>query len=462
MNQKILFVDDEPAALRLYRQLLKCDFDISTAAGGEDGIAMLRELGPFAIVVSDMRMPGMDGVEFLKRVRQLAPNTMRLLLTGHVDLSGAVTAVNEGGIFRLLMKPCEESVLTEAITSALACYHQRKEERVRIELPVHLYRSTTGQKVQSAHTVDISNSGARLGGLEEPLELGEVLKVECGNRRAPFRVVWTGVPGTASERQVGLECLAPNAGIWELDPGQMENDQLMSRARVVQCGLLPQEKPQLKTLDYAGHCIQARMVGGDYYDFLDLGPGEVGFVLADVSGNGVPAALLMAGLQGTLHSQSATMSNDLPQLLASLNIYLHKHSTNQRYVTMFFGRYSDATRTLQYVNCGHNPPILIRKEGIVERLDATATVLGLFPDWECSVATVQLETGDVLGMYTDGITETSGENDGEFGEAGLLQTLRKHRDLEAAQILRKVEDAVEQFRVGEQEDDLTLLIARAR
>ena len=129
MNQKILFVDDEPAALGLYRQMLKGEFDISTAVGGEDGIAMLRNLGPFAIVISDMKMPGMDGVRFLKRVRQLAPNTITLLLTGRVDLNGAVNAVNEGGIFRLLMKPCDESVLTEAINAALACYHQRKDER---------------------------------------------------------------------------------------------------------------------------------------------------------------------------------------------------------------------------------------------------------------------------------------------------------------------------------------------
>ena len=462
MNQKILFVDDEPAALGLYRQMLKGEFDISTAVGGEDGIAMLRNLGPFAIVISDMKMPGMDGVRFLKRVRQLAPNTITLLLTGRVDLNGAVNAVNEGGIFRLLMKPCDESVLTEAINAALACYHQRKDERVRIELPVHLCRSAAGQKLQSAHTVDISSSGARLAGLEEPLELGEVLKVECGNRRARFRVVWAGKQGTATAGQAGLECLAPDVDIWKLSLGQLENDELLNRARVVQCGLLPQEKPPLRTLDYAGHCIQARMVGGDYYDFLDLGPGEVGFVLADVSGKGIPAALLMASLHGSLHSQCGTASNDLPQLLTSLNLHLYKHTADQRYATLFFGRYSDATRTLHYVNCGHNPPMLLRKGGAIERLNATATVLGLFSDWECSVAAVQLETGDVLSMYTDGVTETTGDNREEFGEARLLETLRKNRDLEVTHTLRNVEDAVEQFRLGEQDDDLTLVIARAR
>jgi CheY-like chemotaxis protein len=459
VNQKILFVDDEPAALGLYRQMLKGEFDISTAVGGQDGIALLRDSGPFAIVISDMQMPGMNGAQFLKHARQVAPDTIRLLLTGQVDLNGAVTAVNEGGIFRLLMKPCNELVLMEAITAALACYHQRKEVRVRIELPLYFCRSGSGQKLQSARTMDISNSGARLAGLEEALQLGEVLTVECGNRRTPFRVVWAGTAGTATAGQAGLECLAPAANIWDLSPSQMENDELLNHARVVQRGLLPQEKPPLKTLDYAGHCSQARMVGGDYYDFLDLGPGEVGFVVADVSGKGIPAALLMASLQGSLRTQCGAVPGDLQQLLASLNLHLYKHSASARFVTLFFGRYSDATRTLHYVNCGHHPPLLLRRSGVVESLNATATVLGLFPEWKCLVEAIQFEAGDVLGMYTDGLTETRGEEGEEFGEARLLEMLRKNRELKAAHILRRVEEAVEQFRSGEQEDDLTLVIA---
>ena len=462
MNRKILFVDDEPAALKLYKQMLNGEFDIATALSGEDAIAMLTDRGPFAIVISDLKLPGMDGAQFLKRMQQVAPNTVRLLLTGRLDLNSAVNAVNEAGIFRLLLKPCDEAVLTEAVTTALACYHQRKEERVRVELAVRVFQLREGQRVQSAQTVDISNSGARLAGLKEPLQVGEILTLECGNRRAPFRVVWVGTAGTNTTGQAGLECLAPDADVWKLSASQLENEELLDRARVVQSGLLPRDKPSLTTLDYAGDCIEARMVGGDYYDFLDFGPGEVGLVLADVSGKGVPAALLMASLQGSLQSQCAAGVKDLPQVLASLNMHIHKHSANQRYVTLFFGRYSDATRTLHYVNCGHNPPILLRREGAAERLEATSTVLGLFLEWECSVATVQLRTGDVLIMYTDGITETTGETGEEFGESRLLELVSKNRDLEAAQILRSVEKALEQFRISDQEDDQTLVVARAR
>ncbi len=462
MNQKVLFVDDEPASLDCYRQMLEGRFDITTAVGGQEGLAALRNRGPFAVVISDMQMPGMDGAQFLTRVRQISPNTLRFLLTGDLDLNGVVDAVNQGCVFRLLVKPCEQSTLTSAITEALASYHERAEERVRIELPILLCRNSRGMKVLSVHTVDISNSGARLAGIGEPLDPGEVVTLKCGNREAPFRVAWAGEQGTASAGQAGLQCLAVDADLWKLDLHQLQDEKPLMRAHAVQKGLLPQEKPPLATLDYAGNCVQARTVGGDYYDFLDMGPGEVGFVVADVAGKGIAAALLMASLQGSLYSQYSTGSKDIPHLLTAVNRHFYKHTARDRYATLFFGRYSDAQRTLHYVNCGHNPPVLLRQNGAVERLNATATVLGLFSDWDCCVAEVRLKPGDVLSLYTDGITETTGHDGQEFGETRLLDTLRKNRSLEASCILQNLQNAAEQFRLGEQGDDLTLVIARAR
>jgi serine phosphatase RsbU (regulator of sigma subunit) len=141
---------------------------------------------------------------------------------------------------------------------------------------------------------------------------------------------------------------------------------------------------------------------------------------------------------------------------------LHKHTEIERYVTVFFGCYDDQTRKLRYVNCGHNPPLLLRREGAIERLDATATVLGLFHEWEGSVGETKIEPGDIVSMYTDGITEARGENGEEFGEARLLSALRENHDLEAASLLGKVEQLVEEFRSGERHDDLTMIIARSR
>jgi serine phosphatase RsbU (regulator of sigma subunit) len=215
----------------------------------------------------------------------------------------------------------------------------------------------------------------------------------------------------------------------------------------------------LQTLEYRGHCIQSSTVGGDYYDFLDMGQGKVGFVLVDVAGKGIAAALLMANLQASLRSHASIGSKDLAQVLTSVNRHFYKHTEAHSYATLFFGCYDDATQTLRYVNCGHNPALLLRKRG-VERLTATATVIGLFRDWECSVVEVHLDSGDILCIYTDGITEATDKDEKEFGETRLLDVLQQSRNLDAASIVQKVEQAVEQFRSGEQQDDLTMVIAR--
>jgi serine phosphatase RsbU (regulator of sigma subunit) len=297
------------------------------------------------------------------------------------------------------------------------------------------------------------------------MKLGEVLHIRCGDREAPFQVVWASSPGAAADGQAGVECLTPEVNIWGLDPSQQTDEELapndIAVASAVQTRLLPQELIQLKTLDYGGLCIQSRTVGGDYYDFIDMGSGSVGLVLADVAGKGVAAALLMASLQGSLCSETSIGPQDLPQVLASMNRHFYEHTETHRYATLFFACYDDATQKLRYVNCGHNPPLLLHKGG-VDRLTATATVLGLFGDWECSVAEAQMKTGDILCIYTDGVTEATDKNGTEFGETGLLEVLRASRNLEAGSILQKVAQAAEQFRSGEQEDDLTMVIARAR
>jgi hypothetical protein len=340
---------------------------------------------------------------------------------------------------------------------------KRREKRTKAELPVQIRRSATDQKSQLAHTVDISNSGARLAGLEEPLSLGEIIEIDCDRRNAAFQVVWIGSPGQATEDQVGVACLTPAANIWGLDLSRQTDEELLLQeiavARAVQTRLLPQEFPLLQTLEYSGHCIQTRMVGGDYYDFLDMGLGTVGFVLADVAGKGIAASLLMANLQACLRSHTNVGSIDSAQVLASVNRHFYKHTATHSYATLFFGCYDDATQKLRYVNCGHNPPLLLHKGG-VERLTATATVIGLFRDWECSVAETHLESGDILCIYSDGITEATGKDGKEFGETHLLEVLRQSRNLDAASIVQKVEQAVQQFRSGEQEDDLTMVIAR--
>jgi CheY-like chemotaxis protein len=132
-GDRILFVDDEVSVLRGYQRILHGEFAVSTAVGGAEGLAAVQANGPYAVVISDMRMPGMDGAEFLARVREKAPNTVRMLLTGYADINSAIAAVNQGNIFRYLTKPCEKPQLVEAISSGLDLYHSIVAEKEMVK-----------------------------------------------------------------------------------------------------------------------------------------------------------------------------------------------------------------------------------------------------------------------------------------------------------------------------------------
>jgi len=233
-------------------------------------------------------------------------------------------------------------------------------------------------------------------------------------------------------------------------------------AREVQSKLFPQKMPPLATLEYAGGCVQARVVGGDYYDFLDLGPGRLAIILADIAGKGIAGALLMANLQANVRSQYALALDNLPLLLKSVNRLFCENIPEDRFATLFFADYEDASRRLRYVNCGHNYPLLLRADGSLERLASTATVLGMFTDWDCTLAETTLHPGDILVMYTDGVTEAPNAEGEEFGEKRLLESIRAQRDRSAADLLVGIAAAVQQFSSGAQADDLTLVVARAR
>jgi hypothetical protein len=342
-----------------------------------------------------------------------------------------------------------------------------REKRIKIRLAVRVSPLARPDVCWDANTVDISSRGARLADSSDRVRLGEFLDVRYGPREAIFRVVWIGPPSTPTEGNVGLECLSPETNVWDFDLSARTDDEPLMQeivvAHNVQRQLFPRHKPPLQTLDYSGKCVQARTVGGDYYDFLDLGSSRVGFVLADVAGKGVAAALLMANLQGSLHNRAECRASELPAILAAVNGHLYEHTEANRYATVFFGCYDDHTRRLAYVNCGHSPALLLRGCGEVERLEATATVLGLFGNWDCSVRETHLQTGDVLSIFTDGVTEATSSNGDEFGESGVLSILHETRELETDKILHKIEQAVEEFRSAEYpQDDLTMVVARAR
>lgn len=233
-------------------------------------------------------------------------------------------------------------------------------------------------------------------------------------------------------------------------------------ARQVQARLFPQTQPSLRTLDYAGVCIQAREVGGDYYDLLRLGSNQVGLVVADIAGKGIAAALLMANLQASLRSQCAVALDEPGRVLRSANELFYENTSNSAYATLFFGEYDDELRRFRYANCGHLPALLLRNDKSLERLDSTGTVLGLFEDWDCSLQECRINPGDLLVLYTDGITESFNAAEEEFGEARLIEAMRRHRELSAPALLTAIIDEVTQFSPHEQHDDLTLIVAKGR
>jgi serine phosphatase RsbU (regulator of sigma subunit) len=231
-------------------------------------------------------------------------------------------------------------------------------------------------------------------------------------------------------------------------------------AKQVQARLFPQTSPALRTLDYAGVCIQARHVGGDYYDFLSFGPHRVGLVLGDISGKGIAAALLMANLQANLRSQLA-LAGDCPEtFLRTVNQNFFDSSVEAAYSTVFFAEYCDEERRMRYANCGHLPGLLLRADGRVEELASTGTVVGMFRDWVGEMGACQLEPGDTLALYTDGVTEACDADEVEFGQKRLLRALKKRKKLGARAMVDAVLDDVQKYSAGEQGDDVTLIVAR--
>jgi serine phosphatase RsbU (regulator of sigma subunit)/catechol 2,3-dioxygenase-like lactoylglutathione lyase family enzyme len=245
---------------------------------------------------------------------------------------------------------------------------------------------------------------------------------------------------------------------------KVENERRVAQeleiARQVQARLFPQILPPVPGLDYAGVCVQARSVGGDYYDFLPLGTGRLALIVGDIAGKGIAAALLMANLQATLRSQVIGAADCLQRPLACVNRLLFENTIASAYATLFFADYDSATGRLLYANCGHVPGLILRAGGAAERLHSNATVLGLFEDWQGELSVAHLEPGDLLVLYTDGVTECEDDCGADFSQQRLIDTIRRHASLPTGELAVAVSNDVLEFSQGRQFDDLTLIVAR--
>jgi serine phosphatase RsbU (regulator of sigma subunit) len=243
------------------------------------------------------------------------------------------------------------------------------------------------------------------------------------------------------------------------DDSRLRSD--LKLAKAVQRQMLPRNTKQLTTITYAGTSSAAWGIGGDYYDFLDLGGSLLGFVLGDVSGKGVAAALLMANLQASIRCECAHGAGDLGSTLQRVNAHFFASTLPAQYATLFFGQYDDRTRCLEYINCGQQPAIILRGDRSMERLETTALPLGMVRRWTGEKKALYLGRGDSLFVCSDGVIEAGLESGYEFGEDGLLAAIAANQDQDVELSVERIAHAARLYVPNGPADDMTVAGMRA-
>ena len=262
------------------------------------------------------------------------------------------------------------------------------------------------------------------------------------------------VAGAFNRMAVGLE----RGRQLEIERQRIESE--LGLARRIQARLLPPGPPAVPGLELAGTSESAREVGGDYYDFLPLEDGRVALVIADVSGKGVGAALLMSAFRASLMSQDLR-HEPIATVLARLNRFLHHSVEPGKFVTAFLGVLDGASGRLVYSNAGHNAPLVVSADGTVARLEAGGLILGILEEAGYETGEATLVPGDRLVLYTDGVTEAMDEHDEQWGEERLVELVRSGAGLDSAALVGRIVEAVRRFE-GDRgaSDDVTLIVAR--
>lgn len=236
----------------------------------------------------------------------------------------------------------------------------------------------------------------------------------------------------------------------------------LAEARRVQESLLPREAAGDKALHYACRFLPAREVSGDYYDFFEKRAGHFGFVVADVSGKGVPAAMLMANLQALFRSYTYRDEAGPEPVLRAVNAQFHESTSPESFATAFYADLNESSLELRYINCGHPPGLLRKASGEIQLLESGAVVLGAFPSWQAETATVQMDAGDRLLVYSDGVVEAQSATGEEFGDERLLKLFEDTVHLTPQEALPEMEAAIQKHSGVSLFDDCTLFMASLR
>jgi sigma-B regulation protein RsbU (phosphoserine phosphatase) len=231
-------------------------------------------------------------------------------------------------------------------------------------------------------------------------------------------------------------------------------------AREVQKRFMPRMGPAIDTLSYGAHCRQLCELGGDCYDFMPLPNNRLALAVGDASGKGFAAALMIANVQSSLRTAASFFENDGAAALGAVNRQVYASSLADRYATLFYGVFDGTARTLRYVNAGHNPPVVIRRDGSIVWLETGGAPVGIFPDWTYEEGMIQLYPGDLILAYTDGVVEAVNPSGEEWQVEGLLRAASA-RDTECPDdIVDAVFASMDEFSRGYQTDDATVVVLR--
>ena len=251
-----------------------------------------------------------------------------------------------------------------------------------------------------------------------------------------------------------------HARLNEIEEAERAMAKDMQQAALIQKALLPSEPPAVPGLDISGATTACRTVGGDYFDFLRFPDGQIGMLVGDVAGKGMPAALLMSSLQARVQVLFEE-AGDLARKIGRLNKAVCSNCPDNRFITFFMTVADPDTGELVYTNAGHNPPLLVRAAGGFEKLGGGGVILGILPMASYTESSMRMKPGDVLVLFSDGVTEAADPSDEDFGEERLAALVASMRERPAAEIVEAIESAVSEFTQGAPAaDDITVVVAR--
>lgn len=301
--------------------------------------------------------------------------------------------------------------------------------------------------------------------------LRSVLAVPLASDKETFGMIYVDNPFDSRFHEEDLKVLTTIASVASIKiEHQQLIEQLFKRKRIeeelkvaseIQMKLLPVSPPKLEGWDIAGISFPCREIGGDYYDFIqNKSMSKLIIALGDVSGKGIGAALLMSSLHAVVRAQSKAKIS-IKETVGEINQYIYENTPTSKFITLFFSELNLESGVLMYSNAGHNPPMLIRHKGEISKLKIGGIPAGAMPDVEYLEGIISFDPGDVLVIYTDGVTEAENESGEEFGEARLVKAVQKNIEKTASALRDKIDEALSQF-VGNAapHDDITIVIVK--